>query len=103
NTTGYKANELEFQDLMAENLGVSGTAGQLGLGVGQVSAVTNYSQGALQTTNGSKDAAIQGNGFFVVQDPNTNQVLYTRDGSFQVNAAGQLTTTSGDLVQGWSG
>ena len=102
NTTGYKANELSFHDLMSVSLGVSGTSGQLGLGVGPVSAVANYSQGALQTTNGGKDAAIQGNGFFVLNDPNSNQTLYTRDGSFQVNAAGQLTTNSGQLVQGFS-
>lgn len=102
NTTGYKANELEFQDLMAVNLGVSGTSGQLGLGLGQVDAVTNYSQGSITTTNGATDAAIQGNGFFVANDPTTGQTLYTRDGSFQVNSAGQLTTASGQLVQGWS-
>jgi len=102
NTTGYKANELEFQDLMAENLNPSGTSGQLGLGVGQVDAVTNYSQGSIQTTNGATDAAIQGNGFFVVSNPTTGQTLYTRDGSFEVNSSGQLTTASGDLVQGWS-
>lgn len=102
NTTGYKANEIEFSDLMSENLGVSGTNGQVGMGVGQVSAVANYSQGSIQTTNGPTDAAIQGNGFFVVNDPNTNQTLYTRDGSFEVNSAGQLTTDSGQLVQGWT-
>jgi flagellar hook protein FlgE len=103
NTTGYKADQIEFQDMMSESLGVSGTSGQLGNGVGQVSSIANYSQqGSIQTTNGATDAAIQGNGFFVLHDPGTNQTLYTRDGSFQVNSSGQLTTTSGDLVQGWS-
>ncbi len=102
NTTGYKADQIEFSDLMSRNLGVSGTNGQLGMGVGQVSALANYTQGSIQTTNGPTDAAIQGNGFFVVNDPNTNQTLYTRDGSFEVNSAGQLTTDSGQLVQGWS-
>lgn len=102
NTTGYKANQIEFQDLMSQSLGVSGTAGQVGEGIGQVGAVANYSQGAIQTTNGATDAAIQGNGFFVVNDPNTNQTLYTRDGSFEVNSSGQLTTDGGQLVQGWN-
>ena len=102
NTAGYKATEVEFQDLMSQSLGVSGTSGQLGMGVGPVTAVTNYSQGTLETTNGATDAAIQGDGFFVVNDPNTNQTLYTRDGSFQVNSSGELTTVSGQLVQGWS-
>jgi flagellar hook protein FlgE len=101
NTTGYKSSEIEFSDLMSQQLGVSGTSGQLGMGVGQVSAFASYTQGSLQTTNGPTDAAIQGNGFFVVQNQN-NQTLYTRDGSFQVNSSGQLVTASGDLVQGWS-
>jgi flagellar hook protein FlgE len=45
--------------------------------------------------------AIQGNGFFVVKNQN-NQTEYTRDGSFKVNATGQLVTAAGDPVQGWS-
>jgi flagellar hook protein FlgE len=102
NTTGYKANQLEFQDLMSQSLGVSGVSGQLGMGVGQVSAVRNYSQGSIQTTSGATDAAIQGDGFFVLKDANTSQTLYTRDGSFQTNASGQLITNTGQLVQGWS-
>ena len=87
---------------MSQSLGVSGTSGQLGMGVGPVSAVANYTQGSIQTTNGPTDAAIEGNGFFVVQDPNSGQTLYTRDGAFQVNSTGQLTTESGQFVQGWT-
>jgi flagellar hook protein FlgE len=100
NTTGYKSNELHFSDLMSQELG-GGTSGQLGMGVGQVGSYSKYTQGSLQTTGGPTDAAIQGNGFFVVKDQN-NQTLYTRDGTFQVSATGQLITTGGDLVQGWS-
>jgi len=68
--------------------------------VGPVGTVSNYTQGTLATTNGATDAAIQGNGFFVVQNAE-NQTLYTRDGSFQVNAAGTLVTATGETVQGW--
>jgi flagellar hook protein FlgE len=99
NTTGYKATEVDFSDLMAEQLGAASTS--VGMGVGQVNALSNYTQGTIETTNGPTDAAIQGNGFFVVQNQN-NQTLYTRDGSFQVNSSGQLTDAAGDLVQGWS-
>ena len=102
NTTGYKATQIDFQDLMSEQLGVSANSGQLGLGVGSVTALSNYSQGSLQTTGGATDAAIQGDGFFVLNDPSTNQTLYTRDGSFELNASGQLETASGQLVQGWT-
>lgn len=100
NTTGYKSKELHFSDLMSQELG-GGTSGQLGMGVGQAGAYSKYTQGSLQSTGGPTDAAIQGNGFFVVKDQN-NQTLYTRDGTFQVSASGQLITTGGDLVQGWS-
>jgi flagellar hook protein FlgE len=101
NTTGYKATELQFSDLMSEQLGVSGTSAQLGMGIGQVSTKSAYTQGGIQTTSGPTDAAIQGNGFFVVQNQ-SGQTLYTRDGSFSVNSSGHLVDASGDLVQGWS-
>jgi flagellar hook protein FlgE len=99
NTTGYKANEIEFSELMGQQL--TGGSGQVGLGVSPVSAFANYTQGTLDSTGGATDAAIQGGGFFVVQGPN-NQTDYTRDGSFQINANGQLSTAAGDAVQGWS-
>jgi len=101
NTTGYKANEIEFSALMSQELGVAGNRNEIGIGVSPVTAFANYTQGSLQTTGGATDAAIQGNGFFVVQGPN-NQTDYTRDGSFQVNANGELVTAAGDAVQGWS-
>jgi flagellar hook protein FlgE len=99
NTTGYKANELAFSDLMSQTLGGSGS--QIGMGVGQVSAYAKYTQGSLQNTGTSTDAALQGNGFFVVKD-SQGQQLYTRDGAFQVNSKGQLTTATGEVVQGWN-
>jgi flagellar hook protein FlgE len=99
NTTGFKASEVSFQDLLSQSLG--GTSSQVGLGVGPVTAVPQYTQGSIQSTGGPTDAAIEGDGFFVVNNSN-NQTLYTRDGSFQLNASGDLVTASGDTVQGWS-
>ena len=101
NTTGYKANEIEFSALMSQAIGVAGNNSQVGIGVSPVSSFANYTQGSLETTGGATDAAIQGNGFFVVQGPN-NQTDYTRDGSFQISASGELVTAAGDAVQGWS-
>ncbi len=72
---------------MSQSLGVGLDAAQIGMGVGQVGTVSSYTQGTIQTTNGPTDAAIEGNGFFVVQNA-ANQTLYTRDGSFQVMAPG---------------
>jgi flagellar hook protein FlgE len=87
---------------MAEQLGAGSGNGQVGLGVGQVASVQDFSQGSITTvtTGGALDAAIQGNGFFVVTDSNNNQ-LYTRDGSFQLNCHRVLQTATGQNVQGW--
>ena len=74
---------------------------QVGAGVGSTITTTNFTQGTIQTTGGPLDAAIQGNGFFVVQDA-AGTTSYTRDGSFSLNSSGQLVTSTGDLVQGWT-
>lgn len=100
NTTGYKATTANFEDLMSQSMGI-GQSSAVGMGVAPVGTTTEYTQGTLTSTGGATDAAIQGNGFFIVQN-SSNQTLYTRDGSFQVNAAGTLTTATGDAVQGWS-
>jgi flagellar hook protein FlgE len=101
NTTGYKSTDAQFSDLMAETMGWTSNPTQVGLGVGQVGSLTQYTQGTIQTTNGPTDAAIQGNGFFVVKNA-SNQTLYTRAGDFQVDANGNLVTATGEKVQGWS-
>jgi flagellar hook protein FlgE len=101
NTNGFKASTVDFSDLMAEQLGTGSGNGQVGMGVGQVMAVQDFTQGSITTTNGALDAAIQGNGFFVVTDSNNTQ-LYTRDGSFQLDANGDLLTATGQNVQGWT-
>jgi len=100
NTPGFKAAQVEFSDLMSETLGGALNPAQVGMGVGPIQTETNYIQGAITTTNGPFDAAIQGNGFFVVQGQG-GQTLYTRDGSFQVDSAGNLVTATGQNVQGW--
>ena len=102
NTTGFKSSQVEFSELMSQSLGVGTNAGEVGLGVGQIQTAAMYTQGAITTTNAALDVAIQGNGFFVVNDPSTSQQLYTRDGIFQVDSAGDLQTSTGQFVQGWN-
>lgn len=101
NTTGYKASEISFRDLIGQSLGTGANSGQVGLGVGSVNAARNYTQGSIQTTGGAMDQAIEGSGFFVVKDQN-NQTLYTRDGSFHVDSSGNVITGTGAKVQGWT-
>lgn len=101
-TTGFKADSVEFQDLVTQSIGADLGATQVGFGVGTPITMTNFGQGALQSTGGALDAAIQGDGFFIVNAAGTGNTEYTRGGSFEVNTQGDLTTASGDLVQGWS-
>jgi flagellar hook protein FlgE len=100
NTTGYKASSVSFYDLVAQSLGL-GTGESVGLGTGKPLTVHEFTQGAIQTTSGALDGAIQGDGFFVVRDPNGTQ-SYTRAGNFQVDANGNLVTATGERVQGWN-
>jgi flagellar hook protein FlgE len=100
NTPGFKAAEVQFSDLMSQTLGSALNPAQVGMGVGPVTTSSNYIQGAITTTNGPTDAAIEGNGFFVVKDTG-GQTLYTRDGSFTLDSSGNLVTATGQMVQGW--
>lgn len=101
-TTGFKEDNVEFQDLVTQSIGADLGSTQVGFGVGTPITMTNYGQGALESTGGALDAAIQGDGFFIVNTAGSGNTEYTRGGSFEVNTQGYLTTASGDLVQGWS-
>jgi flagellar hook protein FlgE len=100
NTTGFKASTVSFHDLVTESIGAGLGSTQVGFGVGAPITMRQFSQGAIQSTGGPLDAAIQGDGFFVVKDG--EQTEYTRGGNFQVDPSGNLTTSTGQTVQGWS-
>jgi flagellar basal-body rod protein FlgG len=107
-TTGFKKGHAQFEDLIYQNMRQAGanttdqttlpTGLQLGLGVRSVALARNFSQGALQQTGNPYDVAINGQGFFQIQMPD-GSTAYSRDGSFQVNAQGQLVTSGGYTVQ----
>ncbi len=101
NTPGFKTSEVCFRDLVTESLGAGLGETQVGFGTGQPLTVREFSQGAIQTSSGVLDAAIQGDGFFVVQD-SSGQTMYTRAGNFQTDTSGNLLTDTGDKVQGWT-
>jgi flagellar hook protein FlgE len=109
NTAGFKSSQTQFQDTLSQVLtnagaaqpGVGGTnPAQVGLGVRVAGVTTNFQQGSAQLTNRSTDMMINGDGFFTVRS-GTEQ-LYTRAGSFNFDAMGQLVTAEGALVQGWA-
>jgi flagellar basal-body rod protein FlgG len=103
-TNGYKRSHAIFEDLIYQNLRQSGantteqtvlpTGLQVGLGVRPVATARIYSQGNLQQTSNNLDLAIKGDGFFQIQLPD-GTTAYTRDGSFQLNANGQMVTNNG--------
>ena len=107
-TNGFKRGHVVFEDLIYQNLRQAGAASsdqtqlptglQVGLGVRAVATSRNFSQGNLQQTSNNLDLAIKGNGFFQIQLPD-GTTGYSRDGSLQVDANGQLVTNTGYLVQ----
>ena len=99
NTVGFKDVSTQFTDLVAQAIG-QGTS-QVGEGVSAPITERQFIQGSIQLTSGAFDAAIQGNGFFVVQN-SAGTTEYTRAGNFQLAADGTLQTATGEDVQGWS-
>jgi flagellar basal-body rod protein FlgG len=107
-TNGYKRSHAVFEDLMYQNLRQTGansteqttlpTGLQVGLGSRAVATARNFDQGNLQQTGNTLDVAVKGQGFFQIQMPD-GTTGYTRDGSFQINASGQLVTNNGYVVQ----
>lgn len=108
NTTGYKQGRAEFEDLIYQNVRQPGgftsqqntlpSGLQMGVGVKVVAIQKMHGQGNLINTENELDVAIQGRGFFRVQNVDGTDV-YTRDGSFQLNQDGDIVTSGGLLVQ----
>jgi flagellar hook protein FlgE len=71
------------------------------MGVGRANTVRNFAQGAIQSSNGALDAALQGNGFFVVVNDQGDKLL-TRDGTFLLDQQGYVVTLTGERVQQYS-
>ena len=107
-TNGFKKSRAVFDDLLYQNVSQVGAATsqttlsptglQLGTGVRVVATERSYTQGSLDNTGNNLDIAIQGRGFFQVLQPD-GQMAYTRDGSFQLNAQGQVVNSNGYPLQ----
>ena len=108
NTTGFKRSRAVFEDLLYQNVRQVGAQSSqdtqlpsglnLGTGVRTVATEKLHTQGNLVQTGNHLDIAIQGRGFFQVLLPDGSQA-YTRDGSFMLDASGQMVTASGYTVQ----
>src|SRR4030081_1040008 len=109
NTTGYKRQRAEFQDLLYEHVSRVGTQTStqgnilpvgidLGGGVKTVGTPRLMTQGSIMPTGNDFDVAIRGEGFFKILMPD-GSFTYTRDGSFQMDAQGRIVTPKGNVVQ----
>ena len=109
NTTAYMRRRTEFHDLIYQDLRRVGTTSsdagtivpsgvQLGLGVKLAAVYRIHEQGNLEATDNTFDMAIQGKGFFQITLP-TGDTAYTRDGTFQLDADGQIVTHDGFLLE----
>jgi len=108
NTTAFKQDRSEFQDLMYQSLNFTAgaTSGNTnnptgidtGLGVRIAGIQKNFLQGSLLQTGNTYDLAIQGNGFFQITTPN-GETAYTRNGSFKLNSDGSLVNGLGYLTE----
>lgn len=109
NTSGYKRQRAEFQDLLYQNVRRVGSTSsdvgtvvpsgiQLGAGVETQAIYRVMEQGSLERTGNNLDLAINGKGFFQIEMPD-GQTAYTRNGSFQLNQDGEIVTADGYTVQ----
>lgn len=108
NTTGFKQSRAVFEDLLYQNVRQSGgqtsqdtqlpSGLSLGTGVRVVATEKLFTQGSILQTGNSLDVTINGRGFFQILLPD-GSLAYTRDGSFQQDADGQMVTASGYAVQ----
>lgn len=108
NTTGFKQDRAVFEDLLYQNIRQSGgqssqdtqlpSGMSIGTGVRVVATEKLFTQGSVLQTGSAMDVAINGRGFFQVLKPD-GEIGYTRDGTFQINAQGEIVTSSGYVVQ----
>jgi flagellar basal-body rod protein FlgG len=104
NTTGYKKNSIEFQDLLYETIQTGAAEArdesekpseiQIGLGNKPIATYRSFSQGNIEETGNSLDIAINGNGFLQIMRAD-GSYAYTRDGSLRINSDGYLVNGSG--------
>ncbi len=108
NSIGFKRGRTAFNEVLGQKLfsasraagGQSINSSFIGFGVGVGAINQNWNQGALENTNIATDLALNGDGFFVVN--NGGRTMLTRAGNFAFDDQGRLVTSAGVNVQGYS-
>ena len=103
NSTAFKKSKTNFEHIYSRDRSSSPSKFS-GQGVGINDALLQMSQGSLKTTNGALDLAVTGSGFFpVVNEKALDTPFFTRDGSFNITAKGEVVTNDGLKVMGYLG
>jgi len=101
NTTAFKSQAVDFSDLFYQQIGSAGSGDpiQVGAGVQVGSIATAFTQGSISATGNATDVALNGGGFFIVNNNGVNE--YTRAGNFSMDTNGALITSNGLSVMGY--
>ena len=100
NTTAFKSNKFSFSNILSQSMGTSTTDG-IGRGVEFGGVSPSWSQGSVENTSNPTDMAINGKGFFMVED-DSGSAFYTRAGEFTFDREGYLVNPDGLFVQGYA-
>ncbi len=108
NTTGFKKNRVDFEDLMYQTIKRAGTPvsggaqipvnTEVGLGVKVAATPKIFTQGDFMRTGNPLDMVIEGDGFFQVALPD-GTTAYTRDGAFKIDSEGRIVNSEGFILQ----
>ncbi len=98
-TVGFKQSQAQFADVYANSLTGAGGS-QIGIGVQLATVAQQFTQGNITTTNNPLDIAINGNGFFRME--NNGEVAYQRNGQFQLDRSGYIINASGANLTGYT-
>lgn len=99
NTTGFKSSKAVFGDLFSTSLSGGTLTSQVGKGAQLLGSLQSFEQGAFENSTSALDLAIDGNGFFIVNNGTGN--FFTRAGQFRVNQNGLVETLTGEILQGF--
>ncbi len=99
NTTAFKSDKFSFANVLSQSMGTSTTDG-IGRGVQFNGVSPSWSQGSIENSSNATDMAINGKGFFMVED-NSGSAFYTRAGEFTFDREGYLVNPDGLYVQGY--
>jgi len=99
NTVGFKSSTVSFDDVLSQSLSGASGQSQVGRGVEVQSVSPTFTQGSFQTTSSGLDLAVDGDGFFMVDQGSST--FYTRAGQFSLDQNGNIVNPDGLVLQGY--